>query len=156
MRQISSCATIMQNTWLIIKITDFNLELFFICCLITESFFSFCLSSFLLSLCRFCPRGRPGLGLMGFLLCETVLFFFFFLFLFYCLTQTQRPSVEISSVGLLRPCTLRGTVPNTDGERRRRPLLSASKAGDKHLTDCQSSCQITAAELSDCCLCFTC
>lgn len=117
MRQISSCATIMQNTSLIIKITDFNLESFFLS--VRPVFFS--------ALCRFCLGGRPGFGLWGFLLCETVLFFFFFLFLFYCLTHTQRPSVEISSVGLLRPCTGRGTVPNTDGERRHRPLLSAIK-----------------------------
>ncbi len=76
---------------------------------------------FLSTLGRFLSRvrGRPGLGLLDFLLYETLLFFFFFLFLLYCLRHTQPISVEISTVSLLRPCSGRGTVPNQDEAEER-------------------------------------
>lgn len=61
------------------------------------------------------PRLRPSwVGPLDFLLCETVLFSFFFLFLFCSLTHTRPVSVEILTVGWLRPCTGQGAVPNQD------------------------------------------
>lgn len=67
-----------------------------------------------------------SLAVLGWASCETVLFFFFFLFLLYCLTHTQPISVEISTVGLLRPRTgrrrgLSQTRMNPEQEQRSVP-----------------------------------